>query len=239
MSSEPRPRTAIVTGASRGIGLAIAEVLIGDGVRVAMVARGTAVLEQHAARLGPLALPTPCDVGDASAVARAVSTVGDAFGGAPDVVVSNAGLFVLAPVEATSLEDFRATLDVNLVAPFLLARAVLPAMRAARRGHLITIGSIADHTTFPENGAYAASKHGVRALHEVLRAELRGSGVRATLVSPGPVDTSLWDDIDPDSRAGFTPRRDMLAPDAVAAAVRYVVRQPADVNVDELRLSHS
>jgi NADP-dependent 3-hydroxy acid dehydrogenase YdfG len=73
----------------------------------------------------------------------------------------------------------------------------------------------------------------------VLRAELRGSGVRATLVSPGPVDTPLWDPVDPDRRPGFTPRAMMLSPEAVADAVLYVVAQPPDVNVDELRLSRS
>ena len=130
-------------------------------------------------------------------------------------------------------------LDVNLVAPFLLVRAFLADMRARKSGHIVTIGSIADRTAFPENGAYAASKFGLRALHEVLRAELRASGVRATLVSPGPVDTALWDGIDTDTRPGFTPRRDMLSARAVAEAVRYAVLQPADVNVDELRLSHS
>ena len=92
---------------------------------------------------------------------------------------------------------------------------------------------------FPENAAYASSKYGVRALHEVLRAELRGSGVRTTLVSPAQVDTAMWDQIDPDSRSGFTPRREMLSARAVAEAVQYAVLQPADVNVDELRISHS
>jgi NADP-dependent 3-hydroxy acid dehydrogenase YdfG len=92
---------------------------------------------------------------------------------------------------------------------------------------------------FPENGAYAASKHGARALHEVLRLELRGSGVRATLVSPGPVDTSLWDAIDPDRRPGFTPRSAMLDATAVADAVVYAVTRPGAVNIDELRLSRS
>jgi NADP-dependent 3-hydroxy acid dehydrogenase YdfG len=73
----------------------------------------------------------------------------------------------------------------------------------------------------------------------VLREELRGSGVRATLVSPAPVDTALWDDIDPDTRPGFTPRREMLAATAVADAVRYVVTRPGDVNIDEMRLSRA
>jgi NADP-dependent 3-hydroxy acid dehydrogenase YdfG len=110
-------------------------------------------------------------------------------------------------------------------------------MLARRSGHLLTVGSIADRATFPGNSAYAASKHGLRALHEVLRAELRGTGVRATLVSPGPVNTDLWDPIDPDNRPGFTPRARMLSAAAVAEAIRWVLLTPADVNVDELRLS--
>ena len=79
----------------------------------------------------------------------------------------------------------------------------------------------------------------VSALHEVLRAELRGTGVRASLVSPGPVDTTLWDVVDPDRREGFTPRAQMLDPDSVADAVAYVVTAPPRLNVDELRLSRS
>jgi NADP-dependent 3-hydroxy acid dehydrogenase YdfG len=155
------------------------------------------------------------------------------------VVVNNAGSFRLATIEATAPADFRAAIDVNLVAPFMLVHVFLAGMRARGAGHIVTIGSIADRAVFPENGAYAASKFGLRALHEVMRAELRGSGVRTTLVSPGPVDTALWDEIDPDTRPGFTARRDMLRPAAVAAAVHYALQQPADVNVDELRLSHS
>ena len=112
-------------------------------------------------------------------------------------------------------------------------------MRARGRGHIVTIGSSADRTVLPENAAYAASKHGVRALHEILRLELRGSGIRASLVSPGPVDTTLWDSIDPDNRPGFTTRADMLRAAAVADAVLYAITQPADVNVDELRLSRT
>jgi NADP-dependent 3-hydroxy acid dehydrogenase YdfG len=161
------------------------------------------------------------------------------LGGSPEIVVNNAGVFELARVERTEPADFRHALDVNLVAPFLIVRALLPAMREHRRGHVVTIGSIADRATFPENAAYAASKFGVRALHQVLLAELHGSGVRATLVSPGPVDTALWDQVNPDEREGFTPRARMLSAAAVAAAVRYAVTQPGDVNVDELRLSRA
>jgi NADP-dependent 3-hydroxy acid dehydrogenase YdfG len=103
----------------------------------------------------------------------------------------------------------------------------------------VTIGSIADRSTYPGNAAYAASKHGLRALHEVLRAELRASGVRVSLVSPGPVNTDLWNPIDPDQQPGFTPRAAMLAPEAVADAVYWVVTASPELNVDELRLSRS
>jgi NADP-dependent 3-hydroxy acid dehydrogenase YdfG len=204
-----------------------------------MLARSADALRAGAAEIGPAAIPIPCDVSDRDAVDRAAQRTAAEFGGAPDILVNNAGVFALASVESTDPDDLRQTLDVNLVAPFILVRAFLAAMRARARGHIVTIGSIADRVVFPENAAYAASKFGLRAVHEVLRAELRGSGVRATLVSPGPVDTALWDAVNPDARPGFTPRREMLSPSAVAAAVRYVVVQPPDVNVDELRLSHS
>jgi NADP-dependent 3-hydroxy acid dehydrogenase YdfG len=92
---------------------------------------------------------------------------------------------------------------------------------------------------FPENVSYAASKFGARAVHEVMREELRGSGVRVSLVSPAPVDTAIWDAIDPDHRPGFTPRAMMLRPEAVADAVLFVLTRGADVNIYELRLSRA
>jgi NADP-dependent 3-hydroxy acid dehydrogenase YdfG len=231
--------TAVVTGASRGIGLAIARALVDEGARVALVARNEATLTDTARTLGPTATPVVCDVANAAAVADTAARIRRTLGGAPDVLVNNAGAFTLAPVDRIEEAAFQATLDTNLVAPFLFARAFLPEMRARGAGDIVTIGSIADRVVFPGNGAYAASKHGLRALHEVMRLELRGSGVRATLVSPGPVDTSLWDAVGPDNREGFTPRAEMLSASAVAAAVIYSIVQPRDVNVDELRLSHS
>src|SRR4029079_1584041 len=104
-------------------------------------------------------------------------------------------------------------------------------MRARGSGHLVTLGSVADRNIFPGNAAYSASKYGLRALHEVLRAELRGTGVRATLVSPGPVDTDLWDPIDPDNRPGFTPRAQMLCVAGVAGARRWALAAPTAVHL--------
>jgi len=239
-------RTALVTGASRGIGRATALALAGAGARVALLARSAdaiadlaADIEALAGAAGGGAVAVPCDLTDAAAVTDAASLASAALGGAPDVLVNNAGAFIVAPIERLTPEEFRATLDTNLVAPFLLVRALVPAMRERGSGTIVTVGSIADRFTFPENGAYAASKYGLRAMHEVMRAELRGSGVRASLVSPGPVDTPLWDAIDPDARDGFTPRASMLSAEAVADAILYVATRPAAVNVDELRLSRS
>jgi NADP-dependent 3-hydroxy acid dehydrogenase YdfG len=230
---------AVVSGASRGIGLEVARALVNDGFRVAMLARSENDLRARAGELGAKAVALRCDVSDSEAVRRVAERVTAEFGGAPDVVVNNAGAFKLAPVEKTEIADFQTALDVNLVAPFALVHAFLSAMRQRGSGHIVTIGSIADRAIFPENAAYAASKFGLRAFHEVLRAELRGTGVRASLVSPGQVDTSLWNEIDPDSKPGFTPRAQMLRAEDVANAVRYVVSAPASVNVDELRLSRA
>ena len=228
-------RHAVVTGASRGIGLAIANTLAAAGARLTLIARDALALQRHAVRLQARAIP--CDVADANAVEQAIAAA-DA-GGSPDILVNNAGLFRPATVDATTPTALATTLDVNLVAPFRLVRGFLPAMLERGHGDIVSIGSIADHRAFPENAAYGASKHGLRALHDVLRAELHGTGVRVTLVSPGPVDTSLWDEIDPDSREGFTPRSRMLLPNAIAAAVLYVVTQPPDVDVELVRLSRS
>ena len=204
-----------------------------------MLARAADRLAARAVEVGAAALPVPCDVADRDAVGHATARIVNAFDGAPDILVNNAGLFALARLDQTAPSTFIEMVEVNLIAPFLLVRAFLPEMRARSRGHILTLGSAADRTPWPENGAYAASKYGVRGLHEVMRAELRGSGVRATLVSPGPTDTSIWDHIDPNSKVGFTPRVGMLRAEAVADAIVYAATQPPGVNIDELRLSPS
>ena len=232
-------RSAIVTGASRGIGRAIAQALVDAGARVALIARREGPLRDLAAAMGPRALPIVCDVSNPSDVSAALDVTAAAFGGASDILVNNAGAFTLMPLDTLDPSSFSTDLETNLVAPLRFVRALLPEMRARGSGDIVTIGSIADRAIFPGNAAYAASKHGVRAVHEVLRLETRGSGVRAMLISPGPADTPLWDAIDPDHRDGFTPRAQMLSAQAVADAVMYAVMQPREVNVDELRLSRS
>jgi len=233
-----RRRTAVVTGASRGIGLAVARALA-PRYTVIMTARNAESLGAAAAEIGDDACPLSFDLADMTATKAAIERIRTMTSGAPDVLVNNAGLFKLSPIESTSPDDFSASLDVNLSAPFRLIRAFLPEMRKRGSGHILSIGSIADRMAFPENGSYAAAKFGLRGLHEVLRAELRGSGIRSTLISPAPVDTPLWDEVNPDERKGFTPRSAMLRPEDVAAAVLFAIGQPDSVNVDELRLSRS
>ena len=222
-------RVALVTGASRGIGAAAAEALASQGATVIRVAR--TLREGAYGRFQDV----PCDLTDAEQVDQLAAGVLQRYG-PPEVVVSNAGAFLLQPLEATQPAELELQLAVNIKAPFAVAKGFLPAMRGAGRGSFITVGSVADHIGFPENAAYAASKYGLRGLHETLLAEYRDTGVRLTLVSPGPTDTAVWDPFDPDQREGFIPRAEMLRPADVAEAILFVATRPPHVLIDWLRL---
>jgi len=222
-------KLALVTGASRGIGLAVAELLHGAGAHVVRLAR--TLVDGTADRRTDLR----CDVTDPAAVERTVGRVLTERG-VPDVVVNNAGIFLIKPVAETTPDEFSRTIAVNLLAPFLVTRALVPHLVRRGTGHFVTIGSISDHVAFTGSTAYAASKFGLRGLHEVLRAELSRTGVRTTIVSPGPVDTPIWDPIDPDGRPGFTRRDAMLQAGDVAEAVLFAVTRAPRVDVTEIRL---
>jgi NADP-dependent 3-hydroxy acid dehydrogenase YdfG len=225
--------SALVTGGSRGIGRATAVALASAGARVVTVSRtvGATPVPAVTTLSIDLASPDGCD--------RAVTGVNAVLGGSPDILVNNAGMFALDRLDATDPATFEAMVRLNLTVPFRLVRAFLPAMRSRRRGHVVTVGSIADRVGFPENGAYSAGKFGVRGIHEVLREELRGSGVRATLVSPGAVDTPLWDAIDRARHGGLPGRDAMMSAESVADAIVYAVTRPAEVTIEEMRLGRS
>lgn len=223
-------QVAVVTGASRGIGLAVAESLAAAGATVIRIAR--TLPDASPARFVDLR----CDLADPPQIAGTATRILREHG-PPAVVVQNAGLWVLAPFEETRPEDLDRLYALNLRAPFLLAQRFLPAMRTARSGIHITIGSTLDHQAFPDNSAYAATKYGVRGLHESLREEYRGSGVRFALVSPASTDTSMWDPVNPDERPGFLARRQMLRAEDVADAVFFVATRPPHATVEWLRLA--
>ncbi len=251
-------KTALVTGASRGIGAAIAAQIVANGGRVALVARSAKHLSEveemirslHA--VGGACYSFVCDLTDPDSVKKMVAGVrarfgngeqgkpSDKFTGAPDIIVNNAGVFGLEELKSVSVESFSRTLDINLVSPFRLIREFLPDMLERGSGHIINIGSIADRLLMNENGPYSAAKFGLRAMTDVLRSETRGSGVRVGLISPAATDTELWDELlaNPQGRS-LPPREAMMNPNAVAQAVIYTLLQPQSVNIDELRLSHS
>jgi NADP-dependent 3-hydroxy acid dehydrogenase YdfG len=232
-------RTAVVTGASRGIGAGIAEALGKEGVRVVLIARSEARLREQAAKIKG-SIPITADVSDPDNVERAAEEIRSKLNGAPDILVNNAGIFRVAIAEETAADTFVEVLNTNLVAAFLFVRSFLGDMKLRKRGHIVTIGSIADHTIFSGNVAYSAAKFGLRAVHEVLRAELRGTGVRTSLISPAATNTEIWNEVtvtDPVNRPHAT--RPMLEPDDVVSAVMFALTQPERVNLDEVRLSHS
>jgi NADP-dependent 3-hydroxy acid dehydrogenase YdfG len=231
--------TAVVTGASRGIGGAIASALAGRGARVVLVGRNESRLQEAAKRLKE-SIPMTCDVSDPKSVEKAAKQIRSELGGAPDILVNNAGIFGVSVVEETTTDFFVETINTNLIGPFLFVRAFLADMKKRRSGHIVTIGSIADRSIFTGNAAYSAAKFGLRALHEVLRAELRESGVRASLISPAATDTEIWDTVTVTDPAGKPhSKRPMLDRNDVVAAVMFALTQPDRVNIDELRLSHT
>ncbi len=216
-----RGQRALVTGGTRGIGQSIVSGLRDHGCEVITVAR-------HVDAAGVAA-----DVTDIAAVERLEADY------QPDILVNAAGAFALAPVAETSVDSFDRMLATNLRGPFLLIRACLPRMLARRSGHIVSIGSIAGRQAFPSNGAYSASKFGLRGLHAVLDAELKGTGVRATLVEPAATATPLWDAVDRGKNPGLPDKDMMLSPQAVADAVLYVLTRTPETHINYLGLERS
>jgi short-subunit dehydrogenase len=187
---------AVVTGASSGIGLATAQALARAGARLALVARSQgrlgAAARDVAAVGGDGVLALPCDVADPEAV-RAVADQIRREAGAPDIVVSNAGIGHWSPVVALPLERLRAVLEVNFLGAVHCAKAFLPDLLERRRGTLVFVSSGFGVLPFPYTAAYCASKHALNGFAGALRAEVEPLGVRVLLVLPGSTRTPFFD----------------------------------------------
>jgi short-subunit dehydrogenase len=182
-----RGSTAVVTGASRGIGVHIARALAREGVNLSLAARSVDELEAVRAEmegLGVRAIATECDVTDADDRSRLLART-EAELGPVDVLVNNAGIEVVAHFETSDEADLCRTLDVNLVAAMLLTRAVVPGMLTRGRGHVVHIASGAGKVGVPYGVAYSTSKHGMVGMIHALRAEYHGRPVGFSAVCPG------------------------------------------------------
>jgi NAD(P)-dependent dehydrogenase (short-subunit alcohol dehydrogenase family) len=227
-------QVVLVSGASRGIGRAVALTFAREGARVALLARGRRELEQVAGAIetdGGSSLVVPGDAAEEGTAPQAVDATLARFGRL-DCLVTAQGAGAFGPLEASRVIDWEAMLRANLTATYLLFRAALPSMLAAGQGTLIAIVSLAAVRAIPGCAAYTASKAGVLGLVRSLAAEVRGRGVRVAAICPGAVDTPFWDGIpSPPDRAR------MLRPDAVAEAALMVAAQPPGAFVEEIVLA--
>ena len=226
-------QVAVVTGAGRGIGRAVALRLARAGAAVALAARSPAELETVAGEIragGGRALVLPTDVRHEAAVdALARQTLAE--WGRVDVLVNAAGLAAFAPVTDSKLDDWDQTLAVNLRGAVLCCRAVLPAMIAQRRGTIVNVGSIVTSRTLTGCAAYTASKYGLLGFSRVLAEEMRAHGVRVGVLSAGATDTPLWDAV-----PGAPARERMLRADQVAEAALLMASLDPNATLEELTL---
>jgi NAD(P)-dependent dehydrogenase (short-subunit alcohol dehydrogenase family) len=226
-------KVVLVTGGSRGIGLAIAQRLGNEGARLVLVARKEAALRKAAEEVPGGALVVKADVTQATQVQRLFKVVGRELGRL-DILINNAGVFTYKPFVSTSLDDWRRNMETNLTSLFLCTRGALPLLRRSRAAHLVNILSISSLQPFANCSAYTASKYGALGLTRVLREELRPLKIRVTGILPGSTNTRLTDQF------GFPVCRiDLIQPADVAEAVYGVLVQPPRTTVEEILIMPS
>ncbi|MGH3447718.1 MAG: SDR family NAD(P)-dependent oxidoreductase [Nocardioidaceae bacterium] len=228
--------TAVVTGASSGIGQASARALAKAGYRVTCAARRQSRVEALAAEIG--GTPVTCDVTNEADVRRLAEVVGPTL----DVLLNNAGLALgVDTVAEGKVDDWRTMLDVNVIGTLMVTQALLPALVEGGDAVLINMGSTAGHIAYEGGGGYTAAKHGVAVLTETLRLELVGQPVRITEISPGMVETEEFSLVrfggDEGRRdAVYAGVPDPLTAEDIADAVTWVATRPSHVNIDQMVL---
>jgi len=236
-------RLALITGASSGIGLAIARRFASEGCHLVLWARRLDRLDSLAAELttahGVRVRTAAVDVRDRAGVSRAAAVLARE-GAVPDILVNNAGLAAgMTKIQEGDPADWDLMIDTNVKGLLNVSRAVLPLMVRRDRGHVVNLGSTAGRQVYPLGNVYNASKFAVTALNEAMSVDLAGTGIKVSIVDPGYVMTEFAmvrfkGDAERAAKtyAGFTP----LSPDDVADAVAYIVNLPEHVNILDLRL---
>jgi short-subunit dehydrogenase len=231
-------QVVLLTGASRGIGEALAHQLAAAGATLMLSARNQQALETLATAL-KIQHPAcqvkvhPCDVQDTQACITLVESTIKQFGQI-DVLINNAGIGgKVGLLSEMPLAQLEAMLDTNLKAPLVLAHAVLVGMAARQSGVIVNINSVAGKTAFPFWAVYDATKAGLKAATEALAEEQRSNGIKVLGIYPGAVDTTIWDSLDLQDNPN---REGMLNPEDVAKAVLYALNQPAGVFVSDITL---
>lgn len=225
-------KTAIITGASSGIGAQIAKELAKEGVKVVLAARSEDKLAKIAKTIEKEAgqvLATPTDVSDRSAVEELVQRANEAFG-TVDILVNNAGQMLTGTVCSGKVEEWEHMIDVNVKGVLYCIHAVLPNMLQQSSGHIINISSVSGFEVTKRSTVYSATKSAVRIISAGLEKELAQTGVRTTNISPGMVDTSLA------QGSSWKEERKKLETKDISRAVIYALTQPSYVNVNEITI---
>lgn len=230
---------AIVTGASSGIGKATAFAFAESGIEVALVSRSEAKLQALAQKIEQKttvkAKAYPIDLAVVDRVTSQIAEICSSFGSI-DILVNNAGMGYTNTLEQTSLTDWQEVIELNLTSVFQCVKGVLPQMRERGSGTIINVASIAASNAFPEWGAYSVSKAGLVALGRALSVEERSNGIRTVTISPGSVNTPIWDT--DTVRADFD-RSAMLTPEIVAQSILHAALLPPQAVVESMTVMPS
>ncbi|MBV8221116.1 MAG: SDR family NAD(P)-dependent oxidoreductase [Solirubrobacterales bacterium] len=235
------PRVALVTGASSGLGEAIARRYAAAGVKVVAVARREERLAALVDEFGvDLIFSSVLDVRDRAAIERLVTSLPAGFAEI-DVLVNNAGLALgLEPAQDAVLENWERMIDTNCTGLVYVTRAVLPGMVSRRRGHVVNMGSIAGTYPYPGGNVYGATKAFVHQLSLDLRADLHGTGVRVTCIEPGLIGGTEFSEVrfagDSERAAGLYSGTTPLTPEDIADAVDWATSLPEHVNINVIEL---